>query len=234
MQKAVSVAAKRKRAQRVRARSGKLDMRARYALEEAKRNGGCATFWRKANTTVLADGEQVDGVLTKQTLVEVEGKPGAFNLVRLDIVQCPSWLDRYYTGTAKRKAVLNVEEYDAGLELYKAFKFKIYGIKWSQDQATKERGGNGSKDDCIASLQYSERILRDFHGSDLSFEQKRSIERVCFMDEAAGDTYRLQTLKRGLARMAEIWRRGRPVCDANQKDAMSRKRGEYERAKISA
>lgn len=214
MQKAAKQAIKRKRGKNG---DGKLSPMERHQALEEKRKGGCATFWRK----------QQGGIMTKP----IPAGPNTRKLLLQDIDTGPTWLDRYYTGTAKRKPLLNAEEYDAGMSLARAFKFKIYGIRWSYDQPTSSGGGAGDAEDTMATLEYSERLIRDFYAAVQSIEQKMVVQRVCMNDEAAGDKDRAATLKRGLAVLAKYWERAKPVCQANRRNEAARRKADYDKEK---
>ena len=212
---------------------------------ELKREGGCATWWRKLNSQTMLVPDKATGK-EKRVAVPVEAgsaivtqliPAGAKSMKMLmqDTVHGPTWLDRYYTGSAKRKPLLNADEYDAGMELLRAWKFLLYGIKWSYDRPSSDGGGgNGDATDAVAGLQYSERILQDFRNANLSIEQRMVIQNVCCMDYAAGDKDRAATLKRGLAIMAIYWARIRPVCGAHREEEMAQRRAAYQAGKISA
>ncbi len=133
------------------------------------------------------------------------------------------WLDRYALVTPKRRALLSVEEHDAGMELRRAWLFLLHGIRWAHQDSTQAEciDGGGAKGTLSERLEYSERIIRDFYAARLSHAQKLVIIRVCQIDESAGDTYRMQTLKRGLQCMVEYWRRGRPVTNASSRERVT-------------
>ncbi|MGB4101062.1 MAG: hypothetical protein WBK91_04060 [Alphaproteobacteria bacterium] len=132
------------------------------------------------------------------------------------------WLDRYALVTPKRRALLNAEEHDAGMELRRAWLFLLHGIRWAHQDSTQAEciDGGGSKGTLSERLEYSERIIRDFYAAGLSHAQKLVILRVCLDDQSAGDKDKAQTLKRGLQRMIEYWRRGRPVTSAASRERL--------------
>lgn len=132
------------------------------------------------------------------------------------------WLDRYAMATPKRRAMLSAEEHDVGMELRRAWLFSLHGIRWAHQDSTQAEciDGGGSKGTLSERLEYSERIIRDFYAAQLSIAQKLVILRVCQADESAGDKDSVQTLRRGLQRMMEYWRRGRPVTSAASRERL--------------
>lgn len=93
------------------------------------------------------------------------------------------------------------KEHAAGMKFRRAYLRAVLRVK-VEDQ------GSGSRCDYDMSglmVPISEQILKQAY-SVLSTAQKALIVRVCGDDTPAGDSYRLETLKRGLAQLIQLWK----------------------------
>ena len=117
--------------------------------------------------------------------------------------RCECWLDRY-----RIKGLLADAEYKAGIKFRSAWLATIYGLRTMQAATVHEWIDNGkamSLEDRISYVTQAERIVREALPA-LSVAQKLAVIAVCGQDEALGDTYRVQTLGRGLGVLAALWR----------------------------
>lgn len=105
-------------------------------------------------------------------------------------------LDRYF-GQLR----LSEAEYKAGIRFQHAYLRAVLRVK------VYDVGGGSQGDAEMAALIVikSEKLLKEAY-SVLSEKQKAIIIAICGHDEFAGDTYRMQTLRRGLTKLSELWK----------------------------
>ena len=92
-------------------------------------------------------------------------------------------------------------EYKAGVKFRQAYFRAVLKIKVNDM-------GEGAKGDVeISALTpiYSEKLLREAYEA-ISPKQKAVIIAVCGHDEYLGDTYKIQTLHRGLEKLVDLWK----------------------------
>lgn len=116
---------------------------------------------------------------------------------------CECWLDRY-----RAKGLLGAAAFKAGIKFRHAWMKTIYGLSTMPSAPVYDRVDGFtamSIEDRINSVTQAERIIREALPA-LSVAQKLAVIAVCGQDEALGDTYRVQTLARGLDALARLWR----------------------------
>ena len=92
-------------------------------------------------------------------------------------------------------------EHAAGMKFRRAYLRAILRIK-VEDQGS---GSRGDYDMSGLMVPVSEQILKQAY-SVLSSAQKTLIVRVCGDDTPPGDSYRLETFKRGLTQLLQLWK----------------------------
>jgi hypothetical protein len=97
---------------------------------------------------------------------------------------------------------LSEAEYEAGMRFRRAYCYIVLHIRIDDYS-----GNHGDTEMAYVTPVYSERLLRSAY-SVLSRAQKSMVISVCGHDYVAGDTYRIETLRRGLAVLAKEWKIG--------------------------
>ncbi len=135
---------------------------------------------------------QCGGVITEVIDRDLRGNP---YMVR-DRVRVECSLDYYLW-----KGHLTKEEYEAGLKFRRAYQRAVLGLKVEDPAST------GAYDPEMAMLivPISEEILRAAY-DEMSGAQKKIVIDVCGHNKYAGTTDRIQTLHRGLEKLATLWR----------------------------
>lgn len=135
---------------------------------------------------------QCGGVITEVIDRDLRGNP---YMIR-DRVRIECALDYYFWDGR-----LTQGEYEAGLKFRRAYQRAVLGLK------VEDPASSGAYDPEMAMLivPISEEILRDAYG-ELSTAQKKIIIDVCGHNKYAGTTDRVETLHRGLEKLATLWR----------------------------
>lgn len=110
------------------------------------------------------------------------------------VADCP--LDAYFL-----RGNLTGPEYEAGMKFRRAYLRSILHVR-AQDT---DSGSHGDPEMAALMPVYSERILQEACET-LSPAQKTVVISVCGYDEWAGGSYKLQTLHRGLEKLAILWK----------------------------
>lgn len=142
------------------------------------------------------------------------GDPNSRKTMKVDRCRALWWLDRYAIPNGRREALLDADQYDAGIELRKAW-YAQRGLRWDEKPDAGQVDARGDAEIGQAYLQHAERILRDFYcnASGLSHAQRVVMVRVCMLDQALRHSEHIKTLQRGLSCLSRFWANGRPVTD---------------------
>ena len=135
--------------------------------------------------------KKIGGVITEAIDRDLRGNP---YMVR-DRVRIECSLDYYFW-----KGQLTESEYDAGLKFSRAYQRAVLGIK------VEDPAASGPYDPEMAMLivPISEEMLCAAY-EELSEAQKKIVIDVCGHNKYAGTTDRVQTLHRGLEKLAALW-----------------------------
>ena len=136
--------------------------------------------------------KQNDGVIAEPVDRDLSGKA---IIVRYK-TRYASMLDRYLCLSR-----IDETEYRAGIRFQHAYLRAVLRIRVA------DIGGGGQGDPEMAALIVikSEKLLKEAY-SVLTEKQKAIVISVCGHDDFAGDSYRLETLQRGLRQLSKIWR----------------------------
>ncbi len=104
-------------------------------------------------------------------------------------------LDRYFL-----QEKLNENDYEAGMKFRRAYLRAVLKVKVDDSGA----GSHGDFEMATLIVIASDKLLRQAYAI-LSPAQKSVVINVCGHDFSAGDTYRLETLRRGLNKLAILW-----------------------------
>lgn len=96
---------------------------------------------------------------------------------------------------------LTEDEYQAGMKFRRAFLRAVFGLN------VEDPASSGEYDPEMAMLivPISEELLRAAY-AELTSAQKKIVMSVCGYDECAGNSDRIETLHRGLERLAKLWK----------------------------
>jgi len=136
--------------------------------------------------------EKYGGVITEVIDRDLRGNPYMLR----DRVRIECTLDFYFW-----KGNLTQSEYDAGLKFRRAYQRAVLRVK------VEDPAASGPYDPEMAMLMVpiSEELLRAAY-EEMSQAQKRIVIDVCGHDKYAGTTDRVQTLHRGLEKLATLWK----------------------------
>ena len=137
--------------------------------------------------------QQQDGVVREVIERNINGEA----IMLRSRARCECMLDAYLI-----RELITLREYQAGMKFRKAWLRARCGIAVADRFSA---AAPVSYEESLYILSESERLLNEAY-SVLTSAQQRIVLRVCTDDKLAGGTDKIETLRRGLVRLAKRWR----------------------------